>query len=525
MRVVSPKPISCAPAATSRRAISKTRSRGTSPSYGQPKLTLITPSQRRPASRARGRTRSSPCRDSSIERLTFLRLCVSLADRKTLISSMRSRSSSALSSPRSLGTSTETLTSSGICARSSTSRPSLSCGITSARTKLVTSMRSSPVFASSSTSRTLSSVSMTSGSFWKPSRGPTSRMRTRSGSGTLHDPPLVGADADRAVALEHLDVEAPLALVDDLAQRGARHAARPLGRPGDVLDADLEAHRRLPVGELLEREERRRALHHGDHPGGRQDLHRDGAAHVGQQPALDGELVLARPGRHRRVSLYSPRLMADPVAIIGGTGAVGCGLGVRWSRAGGPVIIGSGGAGRGGAGAQERPEPPAAAPDAPIVVLTVPFRSQSETLTNLKGTLREGQLLIDCTVPLAAAVSGRATRMLGVWQGSAAQQAAEMVPDGVRVVAALHTTGAPTLGDADAVLDEDVLVCGDRKADKRAAAELIARIEGLRPVDAGRLEQARIAESITALLIGINARYKTHAGLRVTGLPAELWPQ
>ena len=72
----------------------------------------------------------------------------------------------------------------------------------------------------------------------------------------------------------------------------------------------------------------------------------------------------------------------------------------------------------------------------------MPFRNQSETYTNLKQHLREGQLVVDATVPLAAAVSGRATRMLGVWQGSAAQQAAEMVPDGVRVVSALHTVSA-----------------------------------------------------------------------------------
>jgi hypothetical protein len=222
--------------------------------------------------------------------------------------------------------------------------------------------------------------------------------------------------------------------------------------------------------------------------------------------------------------------MADPVAIIGGTGAIGYGLALRWSRAGVPVIIGSRDANRAReaaerTGAVEGRENADAARDAPIVVLTVPFRSQSETLTNLKTTLREGQILVDCTVPLAAAVSGRATRMLGVWQGSAAQQAAEMVPDGVRVVAALHTIGAPTLADLEHPLDEDVLVCGDRKADKRAVAQLIARIEGLRPVDAGRLEQARIAESITAMLIGINARYKTHSGVRITGLPAELWPE
>jgi NADPH-dependent F420 reductase len=122
-------------------------------------------------------------------------------------------------------------------------------------------------------------------------------------------------------------------------------------------------------------------------------------------------------------------------------------------------------------------------------------------------------------VPLAAAVSGRATRTLGVWQGSAAQQAAEMVPDGVRVVSALHTVSASTLGDLDQPLDEDVLVCGDRKADKERAGAVIEQVPGLRWVDAGRLEQARIAESLTALLIGINSRYRCHAGIRITGLP------
>ena len=92
-----------------------------------------------------------------------------------------------------------------------------------------------------------------------------------------------------------------------------------------------------------------------------------------------------------------------------------------------------------------------------IVFLTVPFRAQSENLNNLREALRPGQILVDCTVPLAAAVSGKATRSLGVWQGSAAQQAQEMVPEGVTVVAALHTVGAPTLADPDAELDEDVL--------------------------------------------------------------------
>ena len=88
-------------------------------------------------------------------------------------------------------------------------------------------------------------------------------------------------------------------------------------------------------------------------------------------------------------------------------------------------------------------------------------------------------------MPLAAAVSGKATRSLGVWQGSAAQQAQEMVPEGVTVVAALHTVGAPTLSDAGAELGEDVLVCGDKKADKARVARLIELIPGLRAVNAG----------------------------------------
>jgi NADPH-dependent F420 reductase len=153
------------------------------------------------------------------------------------------------------------------------------------------------------------------------------------------------------------------------------------------------------------------------------------------------------------------------------------------------------------------------------VFLTVPFRAQSETLNNLRECLEPEQLLVDCTVPLAAAISGRATRSVGVWQGSAAQQAQEMVPDGVTVVSALQSVSAPVLADLDADLDEDVLVCGDRKRDKARVAELIHRIPGLRAVNAGPLEMARISEQLTPLLISINARYKAHAGIRVTGIP------
>jgi 8-hydroxy-5-deazaflavin:NADPH oxidoreductase len=157
------------------------------------------------------------------------------------------------------------------------------------------------------------------------------------------------------------------------------------------------------------------------------------------------------------------------------------------------------------------------------VILSVPFRNQSETLGNLKGALTPGQLLIDASVPLAAAVSGKATRMLGVWQGSAAEQALEMAPEGVRVVSALHTVSATSLSDLAHPLAQDVLLCGDSREDKREAARLIERIDGLRCVDCGRLEMARITESLTALLIAVNARYKVHAGIRLTDLPDRLW--
>jgi len=90
------------------------------------------------------------------------------------------------------------------------------------------------------------------------------------------------------------------------------------------------------------------------------------------------------------------------------------------------------------------------------------------------------------------------------------------------VVSALHTISAPTLNELEQPLHQDVLLCGDSRADKREAAELLERIAGLRCVDCGRLEMARITESLTALLISVNARYKVHAGIRLTGLPDQL---
>jgi NADPH-dependent F420 reductase len=221
--------------------------------------------------------------------------------------------------------------------------------------------------------------------------------------------------------------------------------------------------------------------------------------------------------------------VAEPIPIIGGTGALGAGLARRWAKAGVPVVLGSRDAGRAEeAAAKIRADIPdadvtglenaEAATQGEVVFLTVPFRAQSENLNNLREVLEPGQILVDCTVPTAAAVGGKATRTLGVWQGSAAQQAQEMVPDGVTVIGALHTVSAKTLADPDAELDEDILVCGDRKADKARVARIVELVPGLRAVNAGPLETARIVEQITSLLISVNARYKTHAGLRLTGL-------
>lgn len=217
------------------------------------------------------------------------------------------------------------------------------------------------------------------------------------------------------------------------------------------------------------------------------------------------------------------------IPVLGGTGGLGAGLAKRWARSGAAVIIGSRDAGR----ADEAAEKAAAESggeitgmtnreatrQADVVFLTIPFRNQSEYMTNLREVLREGQILVDCSVPLAAAISGKATRTIGIWQGSAAQQAQEMAPEGVTVVSALHTVSGPGLSDLSVELGEDVPICGDRKADKAKVARLIAMIEGLRPVNAGSLETSRIVEQLTALLISVNIRYKTHAGIRFTGLP------
>ncbi len=224
----------------------------------------------------------------------------------------------------------------------------------------------------------------------------------------------------------------------------------------------------------------------------------------------------------------------DPVAIVGASGALGFGLAVRLGRAGVPIVVGSRDSARMAqtvsrardavpGGSFSGCDYTGAVRAADTVILSVPFANQSDTLIGLRESLRPGQLLIDATVPLAAAAGGETTRMLGVWQGSAAEQALEMAPAGVRVVSALHTVSAASLSDLEHPLEQDVLVCGDSRADKREAAELIGRIGGLRCVDCGRLEMARITESLTALMIAVKNSHTAHVGIRLTGLPDTLW--
>jgi NADPH-dependent F420 reductase len=222
--------------------------------------------------------------------------------------------------------------------------------------------------------------------------------------------------------------------------------------------------------------------------------------------------------------------MSRPIAILGGTGPAGMGLALRWVRAGETVIIGSRDVTRaqqaaetirqrvGGQAQVSGLENSAACGATDLLMLTVPFAGQAALLKELKAAIRPGSILIDATVPLAASVGGRPTRTLGVWQGSAAQQAAELVPKGVSVAAAFHNVSAEVL-NSDEDLDCDVIVCSDDPKATEIAMELAAKIPKIRALDGGKLENARTVEQITALLIGLNIRHKGHSGLRITGLP------
>jgi 8-hydroxy-5-deazaflavin:NADPH oxidoreductase len=220
------------------------------------------------------------------------------------------------------------------------------------------------------------------------------------------------------------------------------------------------------------------------------------------------------------------------VAVVGGTAGIGYGIALRVAKAGDEVVIGGrqaekavriAGEAKGVVGDAAKisgAANPDAVAGADVVLVTVPYPGLADTYKNIKPHLSAGATIIDCNVPLASEVGGKPTRLLGIWEGSVAQQAKGILGKDFNMASGFHTVMAAKLAKVDSPLDADVLVCGDAKA-RPVAEELVGRIEGARFVDCGPLETARILESLTALLIGINIRYKLDpgAGIRVAGLP------
>jgi NADPH-dependent F420 reductase len=225
----------------------------------------------------------------------------------------------------------------------------------------------------------------------------------------------------------------------------------------------------------------------------------------------------------------NPSPVLSPIAVIGGTGAEGGGLAQRFAKAGAHVRIGSRTAAKAQEAAKRIAEStggevtghanPEAATGAPIVLLTVPLAAQVEILKSIRDSFQAGAILVDATVPLEIAIGGRLSRTVTLWDGSAAQQAARLAPEGVRVVAGFHALSAEALARLDRPVDCDTLLCGDNADAKAAVSELAALIPGVRAVDAGPLDNARLIESAAALLISLNLRHKVRSsGLRITGL-------
>jgi len=221
------------------------------------------------------------------------------------------------------------------------------------------------------------------------------------------------------------------------------------------------------------------------------------------------------------------------VAVIGGTGAEGYGLTLRLARAGHRVTIGSRDAERGAAKADEArdllgsdatvegTDNATAAAGSGVVVVTVPFGGVAPIYDVIAPSITAASIVCDCTSPLMSAVGGRASHAIRPWHGSAAEFVKTLLPKGTRLVAAFHTVGARALQALEAPVDSDAFVMGDDAEAKAVIGSLIADIPGMRWVDVGGLQMARIAETLTPLLISVNGRYKIHeAGFRVTGLDA-----
>ncbi len=220
------------------------------------------------------------------------------------------------------------------------------------------------------------------------------------------------------------------------------------------------------------------------------------------------------------------------VAVVGGTAGIGYGIALRAAYAGDDVVLGGRAAEKAERMAGEAAEllgPAAkisgaanedAVKDAELVAVTVPFPGLAPIYKSIKPSLTASATVLDCNVPLASEVGGKPTRLMGVWEGSAAQMAKGLLGKDNPVASGFHTVMGAKLVKFDTPLEGDVLVCGEAAA-REVAKGFVAKIEGARYVDCGPLEMARILESLTALLIGINVRYKLDpgAGLKIAGLP------
>ena len=209
------------------------------------------------------------------------------------------------------------------------------------------------------------------------------------------------------------------------------------------------------------------------------------------------------------------------IAVIGGTGAEGSGLGARWAQAGYRVIVGSRNAESAAAAAAEfgaeGMDNATAVAACDIAVLTVPYAAQRATLTGLRDGL-QGKILVDVTVPL---VPPKVMRVQLPDEGCAALIAQAVLGENVRVVSAFQNVSAHHLKDPDHVMDCDVLITGDDPAAREEIVKL-AGAAGLNGIEAGPLDNAVAAEAMTSLLIWINRKYKSSgAGIRITALPPE----
>ncbi|OON72053.1 NADPH-dependent F420 reductase [Streptomyces tsukubensis] len=214
-----------------------------------------------------------------------------------------------------------------------------------------------------------------------------------------------------------------------------------------------------------------------------------------------------------------PDVSGMVVGVLGGTGDQGRGLAYRLARQGQHVIIGSRSADRAEAAAGELGNGVEGAENADcarrsdIVIVAVPWDGHADLLGSLTEELA-GKLVVDCVNPLGFDKKG--AYALKPEEGSAAQQAAALLPDS-RVTAAFHHLSAVLLQDpAVEKIDTDVMVLGESRADTDTVQALAARIPGMRGVFAGRLRNAHQVESLVANLISMNRRYKAHAGLRAT---------